>query len=192
MTENITKPDQYWSQSLESLLAALHSTLDGLRTDDARQRLEQFGPNVLKAREKATALGLFFNQFKGPIILILLFATGVSAVLKDWVDALIILAIVLGSAVLSFVQEYSANTAAEKLRARVTIKTTVLRDGQTQSIPAEEVVPGDVVLLSAGSLVPADGVVLEARDFFVNQAMLTGETFPVEKPPARWRRRWAW
>jgi Mg2+-importing ATPase len=183
MNDNIVRPDRYWSQPLDSLMAALHSTPDGLSTTEARQRLEQFGPNVLQAREKATALRLFLNQVKSPIILILLFATGVSAVLQDWVDALIILAIVLGSAVLSFVQEYSASTAVEKLRARVTIKATVLRDGQPQPIPAEEVVPGDVVLLAAGSLVPADGVLLEARDFFVNQAVLTGETFPVEKKP---------
>ena len=173
----------YWSQPTDSLLASLHSTPGGLATDEARQRLEQFGPNALRAREKATALGLFLNQFKSPIILILLFATGVSAVVKDWVDALIILAIVFGSAALSFVQEYNANAAAEKLRARVTLKATALRDGQPQSVLAEEVVPGDIVLLSAGSLVPADGVVLEARDFFVNQAVLTGETFPVEKVP---------
>ena len=174
---------QYWNQPPEDLLATLHSTPDGLRSADARQRLEQFGPNLLQARKKATALGLFLNQFKSPIVLILLFATGVSAVLKDWVDALIILAIVLGSAALSFVQEYSADTAAERLRAQVTVKATVLRDGQAQSVPTEEVVPGDVVLLSAGDLVPADGLVLEARDFFVNQAVLTGETFPVEKKP---------
>jgi Mg2+-importing ATPase len=183
MSDHFARPDQYWSQSLDSLLAILRSTPGGLSTVEARQRLEQFGPNVLKVREKATALGLFLNQFKSPIILILLFATAVSAVLQDWVDALIILAIVLGSAVLSFVQEYSANTAAEKLRAQITIKATVRRDGQPQSIPAEEVVPGDVVLLSAGSLIPADGLVLEANDFFVNQAVLTGETFPVEKRP---------
>jgi Mg2+-importing ATPase len=83
--------------------------------------------------------------------------------------------------VLSFAQEYSASHAVEKLRAQVTIKATVLRDGKPQPIPAEEVVPGDIVLLSAGSLIPADGIVLDARDFFVNQAVLTGETFPVEK-----------
>jgi Mg2+-importing ATPase len=183
MTDGLTSPHQYWSQPPDSLLVELHSTPEGLSTDEARQRLAQFGPNVLKAREKATALELFLNQFKSPIILILLFATGVSAVLGEWVDALIVLVIVLGSAVLSFVQEYSANTATERLRAQVKIKATVLRDGQPQSVPAEEVVPGDVVLLSAGSLVPADGVLLEARDFYVNQAVLTGETFPVEKKP---------
>jgi Mg2+-importing ATPase len=181
MAEEISIPDRYWSQPLESVLATLRSTPDGLETVDAQQRREMFGPNVLAVKERATALGLFFNQFKSPIVLILLFATGVSAVVQEWVDAAIILLIVLGSAVLSFWQEYSANNAADKLRAQVTIKATVLRDGQPRSIPTEEVLPGDVVLLSAGSLIPADGVLVEARDFYVNQAVLTGETFPVEK-----------
>ena len=95
----------------------------------------------------------------------------------------IVLAVVLGSTMLGFVQEYRASNAVEKLRSQVTIKSSVLRDGQPQMLPSEQVVPGDVVLLSAGSLIPADGVVLEANDFFVNQAVLTGETFPVEKKP---------
>jgi len=183
MTEQIANIGQYWGQPLDDLLESLQSTPNGLSAAEARRRLEQVGPNLLETREKATGLGLFLNQFKSPIILILLFATGVSAALQDWVDALIILAIVLGSALLSFVQEYNANNAAAKLRAQVTIKATVLRDGEAQAVSAEEVVPGDVVLLSAGSLVPADGIVLQARDFFVSQAVLTGETFPVEKQP---------
>jgi Mg2+-importing ATPase len=183
MTDSNSPPEQYWSQPAPSLLAALHATASGLSSAEARQRLEAYGHNLLQAKEKATALKLFLNQFKSPIVLILIFATGVSAVTQDWVDALIILAIVLGSALLSFFQEYGANNAAERLRAQVTVKATVLRDGEPQQIPAEEVVPGDVVVLSAGSLVPADGVLLEANDFFVNQAVLTGETFPVEKKP---------
>jgi Mg2+-importing ATPase len=176
--------NQYWSEPADRLQAMLRSAPAGLTTADAQQRLIQFGPNVLEARERATPLQLFLGQFKSPIVLILLFATGVSAVTREWVDAVIILAIVLGSALLSFFQEYSANTAAEKLRAQVTVKATALRDGQPQPIPAEQIVPGDVVLLSAGSLIPADGVLLEARDFYVNQAVLTGETFPVQKNPA--------
>ena len=100
-----------------------------------------------------------------------------------WIDAAIMLAIVLASAGLGFSEEYRAGNAVEQLRRRVTLKATVLRDGQPQPVPAEEVVPGDVVLLSAGSLIPADGLVLEADDFFVNQAALTGETFPAEKKP---------
>ena len=183
MTDNIAQLNHYWSQPLDRLLAALHSTTEGLSSAEAAQRLEKFGHNLLEAREKVTPLRLFLEQLKSPLVLILIFAAAVSALLQEWVDAVIVLTIVLGSAVLGFVQEYNANTAVEKLRARVTIKANVLRDGQPQSIPAEEVVPGDVVLLSAGSLVPADGVVLEARDFFVNQAVLTGEPFPVEKKP---------
>jgi Mg2+-importing ATPase len=173
----------YWSQPVDGLLAALHSTAAGLSGDEAARRLTTYGPNALKARRRAGPLGLFLNQFKSPIILLLLVATVISAVLQDWTDAAIILVIVLGSAILSFTQEYRADDAAEKLRARVTPRVTVLRDGQAVSIPAEDVVPGDVVQLSAGSLIPADGVLLEAKDFFVNQAVLTGETFPVEKQP---------
>ena len=173
----------YWSQSADSLLAALQTSSDGLSAADASSRLSEHGPNTLGGRERATALRLFLNQFKSPIVLILLFATGVSAIVRDWADALIILAIVLGSALLSFVQEYRASSATEELRAKVRVRAVALRDGQPQSIPVEEVVPGDVVLLSAGSLVPADGVLLEARDFYINQAVLTGETFPVEKRP---------
>jgi Mg2+-importing ATPase len=90
---------------------------------------------------------------------------------------------VLGSTMLGFVQEYRAGNAVEKLRSQVTIRSSVLRGGQPQMLPSEQVVPGDVVLLSAGSLIPADGVALVANDFFVNQAVLTGETFPVEKQP---------
>jgi Mg2+-importing ATPase len=183
LTGNWSRPEQYWSQPPATLLALLHSTPDGLSAEEAGRRLSQVGPNVLEAKKKATALGVFINQFKSPIILILIFATALSAVLKDWVDAVIILAIVLGSALLSFLQEYRASTAAEKLRAQVTVKATVLRDGQTRQAPAEELVPGDVVHLSAGSLVPADSVLLEVHDLFVNQAVLTGETFPVEKCP---------
>jgi Mg2+-importing ATPase len=115
--------------------------------------------------------------------LILVFGASVSIFAKEWTDAAIVLAIILGSALLSFWQEYRASNAIEKLRARVQVRATVLRDGQPQALPAEGVVPGDVVQLMAGSLIPADGVVLEANDFFVSQAVLTGETFPVEKEP---------
>ncbi len=107
----------------------------------------------------------------------------ISAFLQDWADAVIILLIVMGSALISFYQEYNANNAAEKLQGQVSLKSEVLRDGKPALILTDEIVPGDVVLLSAGSLIPADGLVIEARDFFVNQAVLTGETFPVEKMP---------
>jgi len=171
----------YWAQPVELLLERLQSGVQGLSTDEAQERLRRVGHNTLDVKRKATPLRLLLDQFKSPLLLILVFAAGVSALLREYVDAAIVLAIVVSSALLSFVQEYNASAAVEKLTARVKIRATVLRAGQLQSIPADEVVPGDVVCLSAGSLIPADGIVLEAKDFFVSQAVLTGETFPVEK-----------
>lgn len=177
------KLDNYWSLEPTTVLSQLASSEAGLTTAVAAERLAQVGPNALQAREKNTPLRLFLSQFKSPIILILLFATLVSAFVQDWADAIIILLIVFGSAILSFVQEYNASNATARLQSQVAVQTTVLRDGRSQSIPVSDVVPGDVVQLSAGSLVPADGLVLAARDCFVNQATLTGETFPVQKAP---------
>jgi len=171
----------YWSHVPDDLLRETGSTVDGLNTSEAKDRLQRFGANSLKARRHDTPLRMFLSQFTNPLVLILIFAAVVSAIVQEWVDTAIVLIIVTASAMLSFTQEYSASHAVEKLRSQVTLKTIVLRDKQRQTIPAEEVVPGDIVLLSAGSLVPADGIVLETKDFFVNQAVLTGETFPVEK-----------
>ncbi len=173
----------FWSHPADRLLTALHSTADGLTSRAARRRLNQYGTNVLGERRRATALTLLLNQFRSPLVLILIFAAAVAFIVHDILDAVIVLAIVFGSALLGFGQEYRASHAVEKLRARLTVHATVLRDGAVLSVPAAEIVPGDVVLLSAGSLIPADGVVLEAKDLFLSQAVLTGETFPAEKKP---------
>lgn len=174
----------YGSQPVEALYQELQSGEQGLTQSLALARLKQAGLNTIKAKTRVTPLGIFLSQFKSPIVLILIFAALVSAVLNDWIDALIILAIVFSSALLSFTQEYQANAASEKLKAQIISKTTVVRDGKSSEIPSENLVPGDVVLLNAGSLIPADGQIIEANDFFVNQAVLTGETFPVEKTNA--------
>jgi Mg2+-importing ATPase len=173
----------FWSKDINSVAQSVNSSAGGLNEKDAQEILRRVGPNSTQSRKRVTPLGLFLNQFKSPIVIILIAATLISAFLQDWADAVIILLIVMGSALLSFFQEYNANNAAEKLKEQVSFKTDVLRDGKSASIPTDDVVPGDVVLLSAGSLIPADGLVLEANDFFVNQAVLTGETFPVEKMP---------
>ncbi|MCE5207360.1 MAG: magnesium-translocating P-type ATPase [Chloroflexi bacterium] len=177
-------PTAYWSLSAEELLSAQSSSRNGLQPADAEQRLKQYGPNTIRAKQQTTVLRLLLSQFKSPLVLILIFAAIVSGIVGEWVDAIIVLAIVLGSTILGFVQEYTASNSVEKLRSKITIKSSLLRGGQPQTLPSEQVVPGDVVMLSAGSLIPADGIVLEAKDFFVNQAVLTGETFPVEKEPA--------
>jgi P-type Mg2+ transporter len=173
----------YWSLTGEQLIAELHSAQNGISQTEAESRVKQYGLNALGAQRKNSALVLLLSQFKSPLVLILIFASIVSAFVGEWIDAVIVLAVVIGSTMLGFVQEYRASRSVEQLRSQVTIKSNVLRGGKAKMVPSEQVVPGDVVLLSAGSLIPADGIVLEANDFFVNQAVLTGETFPVEKTP---------
>ncbi len=173
--------ENYWSFEPERLITELQSSSDGIQQGEAENRLRQYGANALQAQKRTSAFGLLLSQFKSPLVLILIFAAIISAFVGEWTDAAIVLAVVIGSTTLGFVQEYRAGNAVEKLRSQVTIKANVMRDGKSQEIPSEQVVPGDVVLLSAGSLIPADGIVLETKDFFVNQAVLTGETFPTEK-----------
>ena len=150
------KNHPYWTLSTDEVITTADSSLQGLTNEKANLGLTQYGPNLLTTTEKTTPIKIFLGQFKSPIVLILLFATAVSMFVQEWVDAIIILAIVLGSALMSFYQEYNASNAVEKLKAQVSLETLVLRDGQKVEIPIEEIVPGDVVLLSAGSLIPAE------------------------------------
>ncbi len=175
--------ENYWSMSIKELTGYLDCSNAGLSSKLAERRLSNFGHNSLGNKKNQTGFSIFLNQFRSPIILILLFATCVSAIVQEWVDAIIILAIILASSLLSFFQEYNAHNAAQKLKSQISIKTSVFRDGNIIQIPSEEIVPGDVVSLSAGSLIPADGIILESKDLYVNQSVLTGETFPVEKDP---------
>jgi len=180
----IQVPSTFWSETLSDALVRLRSKKDGLSSKEAGQRLAEYGSNLLKPQKRSNALTLLLAQFKSPIILILLFATGLSFVLRDPVNALIILSIVLVSGLLGFWQEHSATNAVEKLLAVVQIKANVLRDGSPREIPIREVVPGDIVILGAGDVVPGDCRVYEAKDLFVDEATLTGETYPVEKSVA--------
>ncbi|MEZ2228948.1 magnesium-translocating P-type ATPase [Microcoleus sp.] len=171
----------FWSLSTDTVLQQTHSTAAGLSHADAQQRLSQYGANSLKQIHKSSAFMMLLNQFKSPIILILILAAVLSIFLKDAADAIIIIAIVLISGLLGFWQERGASNAVEKLLALVQVKATVLRDGQSQEIPNEEVVPGDIVVLGAGKTIPGDCLVLESKDLSVNEAALTGETYPVDK-----------
>ena len=174
-------PTAYWELTAQELLEAVGSSAAGLNSREANDRLAATGPNLLEIRRDETALRLLIKQFTSPLVLILIFAVAVSVFVGEWTDATVIFAIVMGSGIISFVQEYSAGNAVAKLRARLRHRVNALRDGVQKQIDAESIVPGDIVILSAGSLIPADGVVIEANDCFVNQAVLTGETFPVEK-----------
>ena len=154
---------------------------NGLNSAEASERLQQFGANRLAPATQRSVVLQFLAHFKNPLVLVLLVAAGISALTGDLTGALIIGAIVLMSVTLDFVQAYRAGRAAEQLALKVAVTASVLRDGQTCELPVTQLVPGDLVLLSAGCLVPADARLIEANDFFVNQAQLTGEPFPVEK-----------
>ncbi len=177
-------PQAFWSISETEMLQKLETAKEGLTSVEARQRLARFGANLLKPQKRSDVWALLLAQFKSPIILILFFATGLSFFLRDPVQALIILSIVLVSGLLGFWQERSASNAVEKLLSIVQIKASVLRDGGSKEIPVEEIVPGDIVILNAGDIIPGDALVRESNDLFVDEAMLTGETFPVEKMAA--------
>jgi Mg2+-importing ATPase len=181
-----TKTDTaYWTLDAAALYEATNSSAAGLTSADARARLRLTGPNSIEDVRRLGAWRLLLRQYESPLVLILIFGAGISLVLREWTEAAIILAIVAGSTLLGFIQEYRANAAVEKLKRRLALTCRVVRDGAERILPTSTIVAGDVIALSAGNLVPADGVVLEAKDFLVTEASLTGESFPVEKSPGR-------
>ncbi|MEA5114415.1 MAG: cation-transporting P-type ATPase [Geobacteraceae bacterium] len=179
----VTTETPFWQLPLSVLLEQLVASPDGLSGEEAALRLTRFGPNLIHAERKRALLLQFLAKFRNPLVILLLAASAISAFTGDATSFFIIGAIVLMSVTLDFVQEYRAGQAAERLRQSVAVRVRVLRDGKQSDIPMAELVPGDVALLSAGDLVPGDGRVLVAKDFFVNQALLTGEPYPVEKSP---------
>ena len=171
----------FWSLGIAELSAALACDATGLDAAEAERRLQASGPNSLNGKPRHTRLLTLWNQVRSPLLLLLLFAAAVSALSGEWVDAGIVALIVFATVAIGYSREYRAQTAAEALGTRIKTRTTVLRDGASTSIPVEEVVPGDVVLLAAGSIVPADARILDAVDCHVSEAVLTGESFPVRK-----------
>lgn len=180
-TDSTLRP--WWLESLTAGAADLAAVGAGLSGAQAKARLARFGPNLFRERKEKPLLVQYLIRFKNPLVIILLVASAVSAFTGEVANFLIISSIVLMSVTLDFVQEYRASAAAEKLKLSVSLRATVLRDGQPQEVALSKVVPGDVALLVAGDLIPADGRVLDAQDFFVKQALLTGESYPVEKKP---------
>src|SRR3954470_7592828 len=174
----------FWREPLADLSARLGATPAGLSSTEAAARLARYGPNLLRAARRQTFLLLALSRFRNPLVLLLVVAGVISALTGDVTSSVIIVTMAVLSVMLDTVQEFRAGAAAERLRQSVAVRVSALRDGRPASIPARDLVPGDVVLLAAGDLVPADGRVLEARDCFVNQALLTGEPYPVEKHPS--------
>jgi Mg2+-importing ATPase len=173
----------FWATPAQELLGRLRTRPDGLLAKEAKRRQARYAASRLKPRRDINPISVLLSQFRNPIILILLFAATVSLFLSDPTDALIILTIILVSALLGFWQEHGAAKAVASLLALVRVTTEVWRDGNLIKVPLDRIVPGDVVSLSAGSNVPGDGLVLEGKDLFVDEATLTGETYPAEKTP---------
>ncbi len=164
-----------------NLLRDLHSSDNGLNTADAAEILNRIGLNRIDTAERKSVLLAFIERFRNPLVLILLFAATASAFTGDIPSFIIIAVIVLISVILDVTQEYQAQRAADALRKQVSLSAKVLRDGRPVDIPATQVVPGDIVVLAAGDLIPADARLVEARDLHVDEALLTGEAYPAEK-----------
>jgi len=173
--------ENFWLLTPEQALSSLNTDHQGLSENTAQERLKQYGPNSLKGVSKTSGLMLFLLQFKSPVTLLLIFAAALSFALHDKTDALIILLIVLVSGLLGWWQERGAASAIDQLMKMVQIKCRVVRDGKEKEIRIEEVAPGDVVLLSAGDVIPGDSLILDSKELFVDEAAFTGETYPVEK-----------
>lgn len=174
------EPAAFWSLSGEEALKQSGSGERGLSAREAQTRLTRYAASLIKPKRQS-GLALFLGQFKSPIILILIFAAILSFFLGDPADGTIILSIVFISGLLGFWQEHGAVNSVRKLLSIVQVKARVLRDEKETDVPTDEVVPGDVVVLSAGAIIPGDCLLLASNDLFVDEATLTGETFPAEK-----------
>jgi Mg2+-importing ATPase len=173
--------EKFWSIHQDTLLQRLETNYNGLTSVTAAERLESYGPNTIKVKKKASSFTLLLNQFRSPLVLILLGSALVAFIVSDSTDGLIIMSIVLLSSIIGFWQEHMSTNAVEALLSIITVKAEVLRDGASVELPLEQIVPGDVVLLNAGDIVPGDCIILESKDLFINEATLTGETLPNEK-----------
>jgi Mg2+-importing ATPase len=171
----------FWDRPLRDLFHLLQATPAGLTTDEAKRRLRLYGPNSLVQESRFAALFSFLRLFANPLVLILLAASGISLGLGDPVGGLIIISIVLLSVLLNFSMEFQARHAVEEIRKQVATTAAVLRDGREQELPIAGLVPGDIVRLNAGDLVPADARLLDVKDLHVRESALTGESLPVEK-----------
>jgi P-type Mg2+ transporter len=173
--------ENFWSLGQEEVFSRLSCKGDGLSRTEAEARLKKYGYNSFKASSKTSSIILFLFQFKSPITLLLIGAALLSMGLGDYTDAIIILVIILISSFLGFWQEKGAANAIDELLKMVQIRCRIVRDGTEQELPLEIVVPGDIVILSAGDVIPGDSLLLESHELFTDEAAFTGETYPVEK-----------
>ena len=176
--------EELLSLPTNELLSRLNTSTTGLSTQEAENRLEVYGRNEFARKKKRAAIFNFLSRFKSPLVIILMIAGGVSAALGSIPSVIVIYTMVFLSVSLAYYQENNASKAAELLREKVATLATVLRDNTKQELKLPLIVPGDIIHLSAGDITPADARIIDAKDLFVNQSALTGESFPVEKTSA--------
>lgn len=167
--------------SVQEVMARVGSQLEGLSDEEAKKRLEEFGPNKLVQARKKGPVIRFLLQFHNVLIYVLLGAALVTALLQEWLDTAVIFGVTVVNALIGFIQEGKAEKSLESIQGMLAPKALVLRNGQRQTLPAEELVPGDVTLLKAGDKVPADIRLTEVFDLQIDESALTGESVPVNK-----------
>lgn len=172
---------EFWSYDLDGILKRLKTNKSGLSSKEAEERIDKYGQNIFEEKKSSSNLSIFINQFKNPIIMILIFAAILSMFLKDYSDGIIILIIIIISAFLSYGHESNANNAVKKLLSSVSVKSSVLRDGKFEEIDNAMLAIGDIINVKTGDMIPADCLLIEENSLSMDESSLTGETFPVEK-----------
>ena len=176
-----TKSANWHQLDTKTVLANLETTLEGLTDQQAEERRNKYGSNQLVEKKQRSKISIFIRQFKDVMILILVLAAAISFIVGERTDAFVILAIILGNAILGYVQEYKAEESIKKLKQMAAQIAMVYRNKQAKRIPASDLVPGDIIILEAGDIVPADVRLLEINSLKIEEAALTGESMPVEK-----------
>ena len=172
---------EFWTYESKDMLKKLNTDENGLSSREAEKRIDKYGQNILEERRSSSNLEMFINQFKNPIIIILIFAAFLSIFLKDYTDGIIILIIIMISSFLSYSHESKANNAVKKLLSSVSVTSSVLRDGKFEEIDNAMLTVGDIIKVKTGDMIPADCLIIEANSLSMDESSLTGETFPVEK-----------
>lgn len=173
----------YVASPIEVLFEKFHTSQNGLSHEEAQKRLEEYGFNEPAKKKKRTALVQLLSKFTNPLVIVLFIIAAFSLYFQEPFNALLVVLMAIISVFLSFFQEYRAGKEAEKLSEMVRATATVIRNGKSQEVKIREIVPGDIVDLFAGDMIPADLRIISCKDLFINQASLTGESFPAEKVP---------
>lgn len=171
----------YYNKKTEELFKMLKTSSDGLTNQEAEKRKKEYGINVLPKKSKNSVVKIFFNEFKDPIVLLLLFAILASFLSGETIDALAIILIVLIDVIMGTYQENKANNTAEALENLVKVKTKVIRNGKVVNIDSTELTVGDFVLVESGDKISSDLRIIEAHNLLVDESILTGESIQVEK-----------